>query len=241
MPQAMIFAAGLGTRLRPLTDDRPKALVEVEGRTLLEHTILRLKDAGFARIVVNVHHFADQIIDFLKAHDHFGLDIRVSDERNQLLDTGGGVKAALPLIAGDEPLLIHNVDIVSTIDLLALYSSHIGQQERTAATLAINQRKTSRYLMFDDALDLSGWTNISTGEVKGKMGEKYAFAGIHVIDPTLLPALMAQPEDSFPIVPFYLSVCGQMRLHGQDVTAYKWEDCGKVESLAHAAAILRGR
>lgn len=232
MKQAMIFAAGLGTRLRPLTNDRPKALVEVAGKTLLEHNILKLRAAGFTRIVVNVHHFADQIIQFLSAHDDFGLDIRVSDERQQLLDTGGGIRHALPLFAPDEPILIHNVDIISDIDLCALYDAHRG-----AATLAINQRQTQRYLMFDADHNLCGWTNISSGEVKGRMGEKFAFAGIHVVSPQFCQLLANDPRESFPIVPFYISVCDQLSCQGYDVTGRAWVDCGKVESLTKAAEI----
>lgn len=229
----MIFAAGLGTRLRPLTDDRPKALVEVCGRTLLEHNILKLKAAGFERIVVNVHHFAEQVIAFLKARDNFGIDIRVSDERQQLLDTGGGIRQALSLFELDSPILIHNVDIISTIDVSALYDAHRG-----AATLAINQRKTSRYLMFDATRQLCGWTNVSTGDVRGEMGEKFAFAGIHVIGPELFPYLQSVDTPAFPIVPFYIDVCSKVSCQGIDVSANDWVDCGKVESLTRAAEII---
>ncbi|MBR7049803.1 MAG: NTP transferase domain-containing protein, partial [Prevotella sp.] len=159
MKQAMIFAAGLGTRLKPLTDTMPKALVRVGGKPLLEHVVLRLKDAGYERIVVNVHHFADQIIDFLKEQNNFGLDIRISDEREALLETGGGIKKALPLFDPTEPILIHNVDILSNLDLQSLPTD--------APLLVVSQRQTKRYLLFDDDMRLQGWTNIETGEVKG--------------------------------------------------------------------------
>lgn len=239
----MIFAAGLGTRLRPLTNDRPKALVEVAGRTLLEHTILKLRNAGFDRIVVNVHHFADQIEAFLQAHDNFGLDIRLSDERQQLLDTGGGVKAALGLIDRTEPLLIHNVDIVSDIDLDALYQAYVASVAQNpsaavGAALAVNRRSTSRYLMFGPENRLCGWTNINTGEVKGAEGQQMAFAGIHVIGPALYPLLQQEVEPAFPIVPFYIKACQTLTLTGYDVTGNAWVDCGKVESLERAARIL---
>jgi len=233
---AIIFAAGLGTRLRPLTNDRPKALVEVAGRTLLEHNILRLKAAGFAHIVVNVHHFGEQIIQFLTSHDHFGIDIRVSDERQQLLDTGGGIRQALTLFDAPEPVLVHNVDIISDIDLSALYNAHLTHPD-AAATLAINQRKTSRYLMFDDGA-LCGWTNVTSGEIRGREGAKAAFAGIHVVDPRLAPALQRVSDQVFPIVPFYLSVCNTLRIQGHDVTPAQWVDCGKPESLVKAAEIV---
>ena len=242
----MIFAAGLGTRLRPLTNDRPKALVEIAGRTLLEHTIRKLKQAGANCIVVNVHHFADMIISFLNAHDNFGIDIRVSDERGLLLDTGGGIKHALPLFDKQEPILIHNVDIVSTIDLGHLYQRHLQHSQLAphsssrplGATLAINDRTTSRYLLFDQSSELCGWTNVKTGEVKGKMGEKHAFAGIHVIDPQLFPLFNKREEEVFSIIPFYLDVCNDMALCAENVSDAGWVDCGKPETLEIAARLL---
>ena len=248
MKQAMIFAAGLGTRLRPLTNDRPKALVEVAGKTLLEHNLLKLKAAGFDHIVINVHHFAEKIYDFLAAHDHFGMRIAVSDERDLLLDTGGGIRRALSLLDPASPVLIHNVDIISDIDVAALYEAHLhrvvkrnGANEPVVATLAVNRRSTSRYLMMDEAQCLCGWTNVQTGEVRGRMGEKYAFAGIHVIDPGLFPTLLEQREEVFPIVPFYLSCCDRVAIHGVDVTESAWVDCGKVESLRRAEEIVENQ
>ena len=242
----MIFAAGLGTRLRPLTNDRPKALVEVNGRTLLEHCILRLKAAGFDHIVVNIHHFGEQIITFLKAHDNFGLDIRVSDERQQLLDTGGGIRHALPLFAEPGPVLIHNVDIVSDIDLAALYARHLqaaaaapATARPLGATLAIQHRTTSRYLMFDAQQTLCGWTDERTGEVRGTMGEKFAFAGIHVVGPGLFPYLEARQDAAFPIIGFYLDVCRGVALQGVDVSQCRWVDCGKPEALERAARVAQ--
>lgn len=244
---AMIFAAGLGTRLRPLTNDRPKALVEVNGKSLLEHNILKLKAAGFDHIVVNIHHFGEQIIEFLRAHDNFGIDIRVSDERGQLLDTGGGIKRAIPLFDTAEPILIHNVDIISHIDLGQLYARHLSTSEAwtksvtsdgraLGATLAIHRRVTSRYLLFDEAC-LCGWTNVKTGEVKGRQGEPFAFAGIHVVDPNLFPYLQAREADVFSIIDFYLDVCRDIVLAGHDVTGCEWVDCGKPESLVRAAEL----
>ncbi len=240
---AMIFAAGLGTRLRPLTNDKPKALVEVNGKTMLEHNILKLKAAGFDHIVVNIHHFGEQIIEFLQAHDNFGIDIKVSDERQHLLDTGGGIKRAIPLFSEPGPILIHNVDIISDIDLKDLYTKHLLHASTVngkalGATLAINERKTSRYLMFDKDNCLCGWTNISTEEVKGEMGEKFAFAGIHVVDPNLFAYLQAKKEEVFPIIGFYLDICQELALVGENVTENAWVDCGKPESLAKAAGIL---
>ena len=164
MKQAMIFAAGLGTRLKPLTDTMPKALVRVGGQPLLWHVIMKLKKAGYERMVVNVHHFANQIVDYLAAHDHFGLDIRISDETEALLETGGGIKKALPLFDPESPILIHNVDILSNLDLNAL--------PMDAPLLVVSERKTKRYLMFDDEMRLQGWTNIETGEVKGEKANR---------------------------------------------------------------------
>ena len=236
---AMIFAAGLGTRLRPLTNDRPKALVEVNGKTLLEHNILKLKEAGFDRIVVNIHHFGEQIVEFLNGHDNFGIDIRVSDERQQLLDTGGGIKHAIPLFDQSLPILIHNVDIISDIDVRKLYAKHLAWESASTlgATLAVHQRKTSRYLQFTGDMHLCGWTNIKTGEVKGERGEAFAFAGIHVVEPSLLPFLQAQDSDVFSIIDFYLKVCNQITIAGSDVTGREWVDCGKPEALAKAAQL----
>jgi len=152
--QVMIFAAGLGTRLKPLTDTMPKALVRVGGQPLLWHVIMKLKAAGYERMVVNVHHFADQIIDYLQANGNFGTDIRISDERDGLLETGGGIKKALPLFDPESPILIHNVDILSNLDFNTLPTD--------APLLVVSPRQTKRYLLFDETLRLQGWTNIET-------------------------------------------------------------------------------
>lgn len=243
---AMIFAAGLGTRLQPLTLDRPKALVEVAGKTLLEHTILKLKAAGFDHVVVNIHHFGDLIISFLDAHQNFGMDIKVSDERNCLLDTGGGLRKAMPLFTDNAPILIHNVDIVSGVDVRNIYEQH-----RDDATLVINKRDTSRYLLFDESYRLKGWTNIKTGEVKGEKAPiMRAFSGIHVVGAQLLPRLnefvgekygssASDLEVPFPIMDFYIGRCGVSEFRGIELPENTpWVDCGKIESLEKAANIL---
>jgi len=162
--KAMIFAAGLGTRLKPLTDSMPKALVPIGGKPLLQHIIEKLSNAGFKEIVINVHHFPEQIIRFLRDNDNFGLHIEVSDESDKLLDTGGGIRKASAFLKGDTPFLVHNVDILSNADLGKLYDSHTRQEEM--ATLLVSQRKTSRYLLFDEQYMLKGWINDSTDEVK---------------------------------------------------------------------------
>lgn len=243
----MIFAAGLGTRLRPLTDERPKAMVEVAGKTLLEHVILKLKEQGFDRIVVNVHHFGEQIIDFLQANDHFGIDIRVSDERNLLLNTGGGIKKALPLFRPDEPILIHNVDIACDIDLRALYREAEEQANRRSALLVTNERTTSRFLLFNRDELLRGWLNVKPeGNVGRAMGEETTetlqrrpFTGIHILMPAIFDTLRAYPGDVFSIIDFYLSACLDHPVAAWHLPAdCRWVDCGRVEALPRAAEIL---
>src|ERR1035437_3232811 len=184
---AMIFAAGLGTRLRPLTNDKPKALVELNEQTLLQITIEKLQKAGFNHIVVNVHHFSQLVIDYLKANQNFGADILISDESDALLDTCGGLKKASPLFLDKEPILIHNVDIVSSINLLELYKTHCNNN--VLATLAIRNRPSSRVLLFDENNLLRGWKNISTGTLKLPLTtsnpdnlQPYAFSGIHIVN-----------------------------------------------------------
>ena len=162
MKQAMIFAAGLGTRLKPLTDTMPKALVPVGGRPLLDIVIRRLQEQGYDRFVVNVHHFAQQIIDYVAAQDYAPL-VHISDERDELLETGGGLRKAAPLFRDDEPILIHNVDILSNVDFRWMARQHQPDED---AVLLVSHRKTKRYLLFDNAMRLMGWTNIETGEVR---------------------------------------------------------------------------
>ncbi len=231
MKQAMIFAAGLGTRLKPLTDTMPKALVRVGGQPLLWHVINKLKLAGYERIVVNVHHFAGMIVDYLKANDNFGLDIRISDESAMLLETGGGIKKALPLFDPSEPILIHNVDILSNLDLTALPTD--------APLLVVSQRQTKRYLQFDDTMRLVGWKNIETGEVKGREGNSLAFSGIHVFHPSLMPLLDEWPE-RFPVMDFYLKTCGDHLIRGYEPKDLRLMDVGKLDTLDQAEAFIDG-
>lgn len=230
MKQAMIFAAGLGTRLKPLTDTMPKALVRVGGQPLLWHVIHKLKHAGYERIVVNVHHFAGQIVDYLKANDNFGLDIRISDESSMLLETGGGIKKALPLFDPTEPILIHNVDILSNLDLAALPTD--------APLLVVSQRQTKRYLQFDDAMRLVGWKNIETGEVKGREGNSLAFSGIHMFHPSLAPLLADWPE-RFPIMDFYLKACADHLIRGYEAKDLRLLDVGKLDTLDKAENFIK--
>jgi NDP-sugar pyrophosphorylase family protein len=230
MKQAMIFAAGLGTRLKPLTDTMPKALVRVGGQPLLWHVVQKLKGAGYERIVVNVHHFAQQIVDYLQENDNFGLDIRISDETEQLLETGGGIKKALPMFDPTEPILIHNVDILSNLDLTALPTD--------APLLVVSQRQTKRYLQFDETMRLVGWKNIETGEVKGHEGTPLAFSGIHMFHPSLAPLLAEWPE-RFPIMDFYLKVCADHLIRGYEAKDLRLLDVGKLDTLEAAEKWLK--
>lgn len=242
--KAMIFAAGLGTRLRPLTDHTPKALVPIAGKTMLERVILRLKDAGFNDITINIHHFGEQIIEFLRTHNDFGATIHISDERDRLLDTGGGIKKARPFLDGNEPFLVHNADIICDIDLAELYRHH--RESNAEATLLVSERQTSRYLLLDDDNLLHGWINKSTGETKPgdfvfQEGEyrEMAFGGIHVISPSIFRQMeSAQWEGKFSIIPFYLSVCKTTRIQGYPLQSCHWFDIGKPETLAKAENYL---
>ena len=230
MRQAMIFAAGLGTRLKPLTDTMPKALVTVGGMPLIWHVIMKLKAAGYERIVVNVHHFAQQIVDYLATNGNFGLDIRISDETGGLLETGGGIRKALSLFDPMSPILIHNVDILSNLNLAALPADE--------TVLVVSERKTKRYLQFDDTMRLVGWKNIETGEVKGREARSLAFSGIHVLGPSMFPLLEDWPQ-RFPIMDFYLAVCNQQLIRGYEACNLRLLDVGKLDTLEQAELFLK--
>lgn len=239
MKQAMIFAAGLGTRLKPLTDTMPKALVRVGGKPLIEHVILKLKDAGFERVAVNVHHFAWQITSFLASNNNFGIDIRISDESAGLLETGGGIKKAAPLFSVDAPVLIHNVDILSNVDLGKFYDA--GKDND--ATLLVSNRSTKRYLLFDGGMNLKGWTNVETGEVRMREGgtcmlDRHAFSGIHIFSPRLFPLLDACP-DKFGIMDFYLGARHDVNIKGYLKDDLKLMDVGKLDTLNDAEVFLK--
>ena len=242
MMQAMIFAAGLGTRLKPLTDTMPKALVRVGGEPLIKRVIERLAAAGVDRIVVNVHHFAQQIIDYLEDNGNFGLDIRISDETSNLLDTGGGIKKAAPLFDPSAPILIHNVDILSNVDLGKFY--RLSVDDAADAVLLVSWRKTKRYLLFDDGMRLVGWTNIETGEVRSpypnldpKKCRMYAFAGIHALSPRIISQMDSFP-DKFGIIDFYLKMCATHNIIGYVKDDLKLMDIGKLDTLAQAESFL---
>ena len=246
--KALIFAAGLGTRLRPLTNDRPKAMVEIAGKPMLQHVIERVAAAGFDDITINIHHFGQTIIDFLEQNGNFGLNIHISDERGLLLDTGGGILKARQWLDGDEPFLVHNTDIISTLDLKAFYDYHV--EHDALATILVKERVTQRYFLFDENDRLRGWTNKATGEVKPdvqKLQEltlkELAFGGLHVISPRIFPELeryhRKNGEDKFSIVPFYIKQCSHHLIQGyQPQDDYLWLDIGKPDTLAQAEELL---
>jgi NDP-sugar pyrophosphorylase family protein len=239
MLNAMIFAAGLGTRLKPYTNTKPKALVELAGKTLLERAIQKLVDIGVNRIVINVHHFAELIEDFLKEKDNFGVDICVSDERDQLLDTGGGLKKAKDLFIPGVPVLVYNVDILSSIDLNDLMKEH--KATKALVSMVMRKRESSRYLFFNKHKQLTGWRNCKTGEVKQARAdmdesEPLAFSGIHLVDPKLFNLI--EEEGKFSIIDLYLRLAKT-----ENVLAYKdqsdlWFDLGKPEQLQKAEILI---
>jgi len=240
----MILAAGLGTRLRPLTDNRPKALVELSGRTLLEITLSRLRSFGVTEVIINVHHFADLVTNYLKAHNNFGMRIEISRE-DVLLDTGGGLKKAASFFLEDssrldEPFLFHNVDVISNIDLRRMIQFHT--ENHALATLAVQSRETSRPLLFDDHLQLCGRRAGRDHEPEivrpSAHLDPLAFSGIHVLSPRLLP--MLSEEGIFSIIPSYLRLAAQgEKILAFRADAYYWRDLGRPADLAQAAADLQ--
>jgi NDP-sugar pyrophosphorylase family protein len=236
--RAMIFAAGLGTRLRPLTDDRPKALVEIAGMPLLDIQLRRLKNFGFEEVVVNVHHFADMVEQHLRSHD-YGMAIHISDERDLLRDTGGGLLHAQAFFPGDAPIYICNVDVLSDIDPIALMDLHL--QSGALATLALRARPSDRYLVFDAAMRLCGWENRRSGETKGHIptdAQTFAFSGIQVISPALFPRM--RHAGVFSIIDTYLDLAPTGLIHGWLDQHGVWMDVGKPAELLAGAALLPG-
>jgi NDP-sugar pyrophosphorylase family protein len=242
----MVLAAGLGTRLRPLTNDRPKALVEINGKTLLEITVSKLKSAGVTQVIVNVHHYAQMVADYLRAHNNFGLRIEVSREDDTLLDTGGGLKKAAwffqerqPVGEG-QPFFLHNVDVISSIDLNRMMETH--QQSGCLATLAVQARESSRQLLFDDRGELCGRRKVHEANEEivrpARNLRPLAFAGIHAISPRLLR--MFTEDDVFSIIDAYLRFAAS----GETIQAFRadsyyWRDLGKPENIQQAACELQ--
>ena len=239
--KAMIFAAGLGTRLQPLTDHKPKALVEVAGIPLLEHLIHRLKESGVNEISVNVHHFAGQSREFLLLKNNFGIRIEISDEQDQLLDTGGGLKKASWFFDDGKPFLLHNVDVMSSISFDRMISFHIDS--RALATLAVSRRRSSRYFLFDEQMQLCGWEHTGKNElrmVREPVGnaERFAFSGIHVISPEIFDFI--RETGPFSIVDTYLHLTGENLVRGFEHDPSGWADLGKPEDLVQAERRISG-
>jgi NDP-sugar pyrophosphorylase family protein len=258
--QAMIFAAGLGTRLKPLTDTKPKALIPVGGEPLIGRTISRLITFGYRDFVVNVHHFAKDIEDFVAAQE-YGKFVRFSDETEMLLETGGGLKKAASLFDPNEPILIHNVDILDNVDYNWFANQHQADED---AVLLVSRRQTKRYLLFDNGMRLMGWINRETGEIRSpfpwlrnmalSIGDDlqvishlsplttqlyaFAFSGIHSFSPRLFP-LMDRFPDKFSIIDFYLSVCHRSKIVGLVKDDLEMIDVGKLDSLQQAEQFLK--
>ncbi len=238
--KAMLLAAGLGTRLRPLTNDRPKALVELNGRTILEINLLRLKSFGVTDVIINVHHFAQKIVDYLKSHNNFGLHVEISREDDLLLDTGGGLKKAawffLETVTRhdpNEPFVLHNVDILTDIDLGAMLNFH--REQKPLATLAIQKRQTSRLLVFDPGGQLL--RRAESPDKTAPDGQLAAFSGVHVISPRLLP--MLSETGVFSIIDSYIRLAAEgHRILAFAADQYYWRDLGRPADLAQAASDL---
>ena len=252
--KAMIFAAGLGTRLKPLTDTLPKALVPLAGKTLLQWQIERLKAAGITDIVVNVHHFPDMIINYLRENDNFGCRIAISDERDMLLETGGGLRKAKSLLTGirfpesgcpEDPILICNVDILSNIDIPTLLRAYNPDE---MGMVVVSSRDTQRYLLFDYDNRLRGWTNIATGEVRGPLSDnhypiantrKLAFSGMQVLNPRIFEVMekvVAEKGEKFSLIDLYLSIAEKEILRAFIPENYRMMDVGKINQLSEAEA-----
>lgn len=236
--RAMIFAAGLGTRLYPLTLDKPKALVEIAGKTLLQLAIEKVSSAGYNELVINVHHFGDLIIEYLAKNNNFGVSITISDERDQLLDTGGAILKAAPWLEGDKPFLVYNVDILSDIDLLLFRKYH--EERGGLVTLAVRDRNTSRYLAFDESMQLAGWRNIKTGEEIASRNMQncrlLAFSGIQLIEPAIFKLITE--TGSFPLIPLYLRLAADQRIIGYHDHSTLWMDLGKPDQIIEAEKFI---
>jgi len=245
--RAMIFAAGLGTRLKPITDTLPKALVPVCGRPLLDHVISKMKDNGIDDVVINVHHFSEKIKEYVKENGSFDISVKISDESEALLETGGGVQHAKDLLLDTEDksgkFLVHNVDIVSNLDFKWFESM---SDKDDLSTILVSERKTQRYFLFDESMRLVGWTNIATGEVRSPYPDldvnacrKLAFAGIHIMSDKIFDAFEALGfSGKFPIVDFYLKACKDYPIHGVVAENLTLVDVGKIDTLAEAEKVV---
>ncbi|TFH01189.1 MAG: nucleotidyltransferase family protein [Calditrichales bacterium] len=238
--KAMILAAGLGTRLKPVTDHLPKALVPLGGKPLLYHVLMKLNKAGVNAFIVNVHHHHEQISRYLSDNDNFGFNIEISYETD-LLDTGGGLKKAAWFFEDNVPFILHNVDVISSIDLKKMYAFHLERE--ALVTAAVKQRETSRYLLFDDAKNLVGWRSKESGETrlsrkeKGSLNE-WSFLGIHVISPEIFSHF--PKESRFSIIEFYLSMAKETdRITAYDCNPEFWLDLGRKENFTDAEKFVK--
>jgi N-acetyl-alpha-D-muramate 1-phosphate uridylyltransferase len=231
--KAMILAAGLGTRLKPFTNNSPKALFPVNGKSLLQRNITYLQSFGITDIIVNVHHFADQIIDAIQTNNGWGANVSISDEREAVLETGGGLKKAAHFFKTDtEPFILLNADILTSLDIAAMYAAH--KKQNPIATLAVTDRSTSRYLLFNENDLLCGWLNDKTQEQKGLAGTKKAFSGIHIISPKIFELI--QEEGKFSMIDLYLRLASTQNILGFDHSQDILIDVGKPENVPFAEA-----
>jgi len=236
--KALILAAGLGTRLGQFTTNKPKALVELNGVTLLERAIRKVKELGVSEIVINIHHHGDQIIEFIHLNKNFNIPISISDERDQLLDTGGAILKARPLLGEKEPFLVYNVDILTSMhleDLLAYHTLKGG-----LATVAVRNRETQRYLLFNAQMKLAGWRNTETGEEKlvgDDVGlQNLAFSGIQIVQPEIFPLITER--DKFSVIQLYLRLAKNHNIYGFRDSSELWMDLGKPEQLMQAEKLM---
>jgi len=240
--KAFILSAGLGTRLRPITNEIPKALVKINGVPLIEHVIKRLKANGCERFIINLYHYADKVIKFLASKNYLETDITISDESGQLLDTGGGLKKISWFFNPGESFIVHNVDVISDFDITELYKNHLSNGK--TATLAVQKRESSRYFLFDEEKNLCGWENIKTGEQKitrkpiGNL-EQFAFSGIHCVNSRIFNFF---PEGNvFSLVDLFLKAAAQEKITFFDHTGSNFIDVGKKENIAKAEELMKNR
>ena len=236
--KAFILAAGLGTRLYPFTSDRPKALVELKGKTLLERAIRKVSELEVSEIIVNIHHFGDQIINYLKENRNFGFPVTISDERDQLLDTGGALLKAKRLLGDKEPFLLYNVDVLSSVNLSELLNFH--NNNSGLATLSVRNRQTDRYLIFNPEMLLYGWRNVKTDEEKlsrtGRHLKEFAFSGIQIIRPEIFPLITESGK--FSLIQLYLRLAKSEEIYGYLDASDLWMDLGKPDQLIEAQKIM---
>lgn len=238
--KAMIFAAGIGSRLRPLTDEIPKALVEVDGIPMIERVLMKFKAFGITEVIINVHHHAEKIIKFLKQKDSFGLQISISDESECLLDTGGGLWKASWFFDDNQPFLVHNVDVLSGVHFDSLLHYHLSSP--CIATLAVSDRATSRYFLFDNKMNLGGWENQKEDNriVVGSQDADllpFAFSGIQIVDPAIFRLI--QREGKFSIVDVYLEMASNHIIKGMKHSSDEWIDMGKLPDIERATLMIQ--